>query len=281
MAGNYPDLPAPRIEYDRDGTRVYQIVGTTVTELALATTQGLANEISENWRPISSAYQVLFVFPENRDVTHAYIDTFSNVANTSISWSNDSTTGLDGNWTTPVSNFPKTVGLLTSRYRTDIAATPGLTGVKMVRIAFGGEYITGIHLYGKSSTGQNLHRLRLWHPTLNQPLDDYPAHFDWGNIQQGTSDTRQFRVKNDSGSLTASTVTVFMQALTEASPTQVSQHNLSTDGTTWQAASVALAIPNLAPGALSNVLYLRRSTPSNAQLGLWRQRLVASAGAWA
>lgn len=284
MAGAWPDLPNPRVEYDRDGTRVYSIIGSTVTEVTgTPLTQMNDEQSGSQWRPSTNTYMVMFVFPESRDITHLFIDTWVAGQTTKIEWSNDSTTGLDGTWTTAVAAFADDGANLTEqRYRTDITAVSGLTGVKMVRFTFAGVAVNSLHMYGVASAGQNLNRLRFWHPTLDEALDLHPAWLDWGNIQQGTSDTRQFRVKNDSASLTASGVKVFMQALTEASPTEVSQHNLSADNTTFVgAASPGLAVGTLTPGQISPVLYIQRNTLSSAQLSLWRQRLVVAADTWA
>lgn len=289
MAGNYPDIPNPRIEYDRDGTRAYHITsGGVATEWLTATKQSLNNEIyTDTPVDLQPGQRAFFVFPELRDITHLFMDVYSSSFRYDLEWSSDSTTGVDGTWTRAVTGFaPAFQGQTSSGgYRTLIQPVAGLTGVKMMRIVRNGggatwDYIGTLHLYGKRSAGQSLHRLRLWHPTNDQPLDDFPAWFDWGNAEQGSSATRQFRIKNDSPSLTAAGITAFMQALTEANPTQVSQHQLSKDNTTFTVASTPMTVPNLAPQAISSVLYLRRNSLSNAQLGLWRQRLVATADTW-
>lgn len=283
MAGSWPDLPNPRIEFDRDGTRVYTIVGTTVTEVTGTPLTQMNDESSgSQWRPSVNNWMVMFVFPELRDITHLFIDCWSAGQTSKVEWSNDSTTGLDGTWTTAAAAFTVDGANLTEqRYRTDITAIAGLTGVKMVRFSGAGWALNSLHMYGVASAGQNLNRLRFWHPTLDQPLSQTPALLDWGNVAQGTSDVRQFRVKNDSPSLTAGGVTVFMQALTEASPTQVSQHTLSSDNVNFVAsASPGLSLGTLAAQAISGVLYLKRTTLSSAQLSLWRQRLVAAASTW-
>lgn len=285
MAGSWPDLPNPRFEYDRDGTRIYQIIGTTVTEVTGSPPTSMNDENSgSNWRPIAGGFSVLFVFPELRDITHMFMDTWSAGNTSKVEWSNDSTTGLDGTWNTAAAAFPVSgTNLTETRYRVDIQTMTGLTGIKMLRITApgGSNAFNTIHMYGKASAGQNLNRLRFWHPTLDAPLDDYPAWLDWGNVAQNSSDTRQFRVKNDSPSLTAGGVKVFMQALSESNPTQVSQHTLSSDNVTFvPSVSPGLALGNLNAQAISGILYLKRSTPTNAQLSLWRQRLVSTADTW-
>jgi hypothetical protein len=66
--------------------------------------------------------------------------------------------------------------------------------------------------------------------------------------------------------------------MTDTTPTVVGQHMLSTDGTTFTS---TITIPDLAPGAISGVLTLRRTTPSDAVLSVWDLRLSAVAASWA
>lgn len=291
MAGTYPDLPAPRIEYDRDGTRVYRIIGSAVTELTGTPLAALNDETSGSYLDYSDPtadFSILFVFPERRDISHAFLHSARGAADSrnmvaKIQWSNDSTTGLDGTWTTAVADFPENIST-NPRYRSDIVAVAGVADVRMVKWSFSNQYfdrIATVHMYGKATAGQNLHRLRLWHPTLDEPLDNHPAHLDWGNIPQESNATRQFRVKNDSPNLTAAGIKVFLQALFEANPTQVSQHTLSLDGVTFvPSAAPGLAIGTLPAQQISGIIHLKRTTLVNAQLGLWRQRVVAAADTW-
>lgn len=292
MAGNYPDLPAPRIEYDRDGTRVYRIsANNSVSELSPAEVSAINDENRASQIDYGNEwgnFRFFWVFPELRDVSHALIDMIrdnnsSGGATQRVEWSADSTNGLDGTWTTSVEDFSETFDTPT-RWRDDIRILPGITGAKMLRIVATNAYfnrLPSVHLYGKATAGQNLHRLRLWHPTLDAPLDDHPAHLDWGNVPQDSTATKQFRVKNDSPNLGASGVKVFMQAISDSNPSQVSQHQLSLDGSTFSgAASPGVTIESLSAQEISEVVYLRRNTLLSAQLGLWRQRLVAAADTW-
>jgi hypothetical protein len=120
-------------------------------------------------------------------------------------------------------------------------------------------------------------RLLFWHPTLNQPLSDFPAYFDWGNRPRSSVATRDVRVKNTSDILTASTTVVGVEALTDASPTFVGQHTVSLSGGGFGASVV---IPTLAPGQVSPVLTVKQDLLASAALGPWSQRLYAEVGVW-
>jgi hypothetical protein len=134
-----------------------------------------------------------------------------------------------------------------------------------------------VHLYGEPAPGENPNRLALWHPTLDQRVT--PAYFDWGNVPRSSSADRLFRVKNVSSTLTASSVRVAMEALTDTTPSVPGQHSISSDGTTFLA---QVNIGSLSPGAISGPLTLRRVIPSNAVLSLWSFRVFAeSTTGWA
>jgi len=165
-------------------------------------------------------------------------------------------------------------------YRTVITTPSAVAaGVKAVRFSIhqnGGDdvHIGSVHLYGKTTTGQNPNRLALWHPTLNQPVE--AAYFDWGDAGQGTTADRPFRVKNLSATLSANSITCSTDALTDTSPTVLSQHTLSNGGSFASTASAG----TLAAGAISGVLTLRRTLSSSAVMGLWALRVNAVATSW-
>jgi hypothetical protein len=131
------------------------------------------------------------------------------------------------------------------------------------------------HVFGRIAAGENPNRLEIWHPTLDQRIS--AAALDWGNVQRASSANLTFRVKNRSATLSANGVTLSLDSLTDASPSFLSAHQVSADGTNF--ASTASA-GTLAPGAISGVMTLRRTVPSNAVLGIWAARLKAVAASW-
>lgn len=289
MAGNYPDAPGPRMAWDADGSVLVRNAAGVPTVLTLANAQALNDEADT--ADVSGAANTInwytVIFPELRDIA-GYFFSWGGGANSFVTfagmgWSPDTTSGLDGTWNTvagAVSATPVATSTPPTKptYRTSIQ-TKALPGCKAVRLgvqdnnAFG-PFARALHLYGAPSAAAG-NRLELWHPTLTQRLG--PADLDWGNAAQGSTAIRQFRVKNASASQTANTITVSLDALTDSSPTQVSQHSLSSDGSTFTG---TLSLGNLAPGAISSILHLKRTQSATAALGLWSLRLKAVPVSW-
>jgi hypothetical protein len=285
MAGNYPDVPAPRMAYDRDGS-----VGALVTTgggISLLSGGQLATINDEDsdelgWTPATTA--LCIIFPELRDVA-AYVcahnssdGTVPGLVDTSI----NTTNGFDGTWVSRGTWVRTSIG---TGLRTAIN-TISWTGVKAVRFHgsggnFGGSNHTqALHLFGSITAGQNPDRLRMWHPTLDEPLDDSTsadgAFFDWGDIQRNTTSDKTFRIKNNSATLTANSIVISQETLSDTSPTVNSQFTFSDGG----AFAASIDIGNLAPGALSPVITKRFARPSNAILSLWTSRTIANPTSW-
>ncbi len=115
----------------------------------------------------------------------------------------------------------------------------------------------------------------MWNPSTDERVG--PAHFDWGDAPRSSSADKTFRIKNLSGTLTANDVSVSLNALTDTTPSVPGQHLISYDGGPFQA---QVDIGDLGPGAISDVLTLRRVTPDNAVLSLWSFRIFAAADSW-
>jgi hypothetical protein len=273
---NYPALPDHRMAYDRDGTIGFQIDldTNTVAQLSTAELQTINNEAMD-WvsarNHASHASYTGLIFPEHRDITAYFLANNGGAIANDLRTSPDTTTGLDGTWTSRIPSYIPTQTIVSPGYRNAIQVV-SWTGIKALRFTagafFDNDSIYALHLYGNISTGETPDRLRLWHPTLDQEVDgDY---FNWNDIQRGSSGTKQFRVKNNSSTLTASAITVAVEALTDTSPTVVGQHSLDIS-----------SIASLAPGVISSVITLTRTTPLNAILSIWAARVVAAAGSWA
>lgn len=277
MAGNYTDPPAARMAYDRDGTQMYQISGAGVITARPGSALIAWNSeafTGPNFGTGGGGYEVI-IFPELRDLKAIGISAGGGIITTQTSV--NTTNGLDGTWTTianPVS------GANTREAMRNSISTVVANGIKAIRFALTAGLsffaVPYMHLYGVPSVVND--RLEFWHPTLDQPLSDTPAFLDWGNRPRSSVATKQVRIKNRSSTLTASSIVVGMEALTDASPTFVSQHDFSLDGTTF---SPTVVLSSLAPGALSGLITMRQSLLSTAVLSLWSQRIYANAGSWA
>lgn len=278
MAGNYPNAPSWRMAHDRDGTQWFKSAdGVTLTQLTTAEAVTLNDESAGTSIDTARLYAI---FPEKRDLDGYFVVQYWQVGGSviAIEVSADTTNGVDGTWvslpTVPTST------LVSPNYRSVIASTS--LGIRAVRFtAVGSQSVDGrvrwsaIHLYGEITAGQSLDRLLLWHPTLDERVP--PSYFDWGNVPRNSTATRDFRVKNVSSVKTANTVRVAMEALTDATPSVPGQHALSKSGGTYLAQQT---IDTLAPEAISEVITLRRITPSNAVLGVNAFRVFADAASW-
>lgn len=280
MAGNYPDVPAPRMAFDRDGSVGARISSSnTVTLLTQAELQQINNETNGEISNSDVGARYAIIFPQLRDMSGYFI--YSGLASffKDISTSADTTNGLDGTWTIHSAN-PTASATSAPGYRSNIQAVSwaGIKAFRFRTVDTGWNW--GLHLYGAVAAGQTPDRLRMWHPTLDEPLDDATsadgAYFDWGDVQQNTTSDKTFRIKNNSSTLSANSIVISQETLTDTTPTVNSQFTFSDGG----AFLASLDIGNLAPGALSPVITKRFTRPANATLSLWTSRTIANPGSW-
>lgn len=287
MAGFYPDIPAPRIPYDRNGTMVTKITVSngSIATLTQTQIQQLNDESTSGLNVSLGDWRIALIFPEPVDIAAWFVDPSHNSGLSSLTadTSTDTTNGFDGTWTSQGSYVDGAT--LPTGYRNSIE-TRSIANVKAVRFRAaysgagtnGGAMMNSIHIYGVPAATASTDRLEFWHPTLDQPLSATPAFFDWGDRPRSTEVIRQVRVKNLSSALTASTITVGIQALTDTSPTVTSQHTFAYNGGAY---SATCAIASLAPGEISQSIDVRQTILATAVLGLWAQRIYADAGGWA
>lgn len=278
---NYPSVPGNRMALDIDGSSAVKISSAgVITSFTAGELQQINNETADANVVIGGFPTNSFVllFPQARDISGIFAQAayfFGGFS--SAQWSADTTTGLDGSWTS-FTLTPQNGGSLSPNYRT--AITPlSLSGVKAVKLNFtsqdgGYAALSTFHVYGVPTSTAYDH-LELWDSSGTARVSG--SYFDWTDVPRSSTGDITFRVKNMSSSLTANSITVAMSALSDPSPTFVSQHVLSSDGVTFgSTASVA----SLAPGALSAPVTLRRTLLSNAALGLVAVRVTATAASW-
>lgn len=283
MAGNYPDAPNHRMAYDRDGTVGFSEAGGTVSQLSpnnlvWGNDENSGSSFFASEGNSGGYWRIGLIFPELRSVSHMLIHGNGQAGDVEVS--SNTTNGLDGTWTAVTTAGAVSANGDKGALRSEIKVL-GATSVKGIRWghqgAIGGgseRWQNHVHLYGKPESGEAPNRLRFWHPTNAAEVD--AAHFDWGDTPRNATVTKTFRVHNPSAQ-TANGVTLTTEALTDTTPTNVSQHTFSDDGTTF---SSSLNVGNLAPGATSGVLTVRRVVPADAALSLWWARIVASAASY-
>lgn len=266
MAGNYPDATSWRMAYDVDGTQVFVAAGEALTQLSSVDLVKMNNESVD---AVAGGDSLIFMFPQKRDLDGYFLR--SNAGVVGVQTSVDSTNGVDGTWVTGVSANGGNGLPISPDYRA-IASTTKL-GIKAVRFTGVGN-VAALHLYGETTVGQDLDQLLLWSAAANERVS--PSLFDWGSVPRSSTDDRYFRIKNTSATLTAHNVKVAMESPTDTTPSARLEHVLQKDATFLAQQTIGA----IGPGAISEILTLRRITPSNAQLGLNTFRLYAEAQSW-
>lgn len=297
MAGLYPDIPGTRFALDQDGSVLKwrnfttgsswtDITGSIANILNANTTANIDLGISA---PAGEEIQLAVAFPEPRSVNGVYLHAAIDRSDYPVDgyvWesSTDTTDGTNGTWSTFNPSFTledshdQTTELSKPFYRSDIAnlALTNITGIRVRynRTAGGASYgriIYTLHVYGsRPSTGVD--RLAFWDPSSD--IVASPALLDFGDHAQGTVTTRQVRVKNLSGGLTANSITVSTQDIAAEFGANL---QVSTDDSTYAS---SINIGNLAPGAISSVFYVRRTVPPAATETQRSGQILANAGSW-
>ena len=284
MAGNYPDVPAPRIPYDLDGSIVYfhDVASGSITLQTAATATALNRETGGAGAMSYSSggrYRGI-LFPQPRTIDAYFIQLVGNTYQWSygaLQVSTDTTNGLDGTWTTVQTNWSFRANI--SDYRNYIQPITGATNIIAMRYyaAPGGGSVSNtwgaFHLYG--TTSQVGEYVKFWHPTLDQPLGG--ADLDFGDVRQGSSSVKTFRLKNISASMTAIDTVISDEAPTDFTPSVPPQYDYSLDGTTF---TQTQTVASIAPGAITSPITIRRTTASNAALSIHVLRVRADPTSW-
>lgn len=287
MVGTFPDPPGSRIPYDRAGGACYvynHALTALITQLTAAQLLELNDEDTGIAINLAEQHWVAVVFPEQYDLAGFLVAVIN--ASTGglpatmgpLQTSADSTNGVDGTWVERVpAPFPAVTGGLPSHTRQSTALA--VAGVKAVRWSYhsGGSptHTRYAALFGApagAALTASPNRLRLWHPTLNQPLAG--VDLDMGDLKLGQTAAKTFRLRNHSGTLAATSISVTREVISEANPATLAEYSLSLDGTTW---ATSIAPPNIAAGGTSGVLHVRRAVGTGAQYTPIQARINATA----
>jgi len=274
----YPPPPGRRMAYDRNGSAGFYHDGTTApTMLTPAQMASLNDEADVNDLVMPAGTQYLAIlFPQRRDLA-AWGGRFGTQGTYVLQTSNDTTNGQDGTWTNitgPVSNTSFDPANPLNRTTFMTGSVSGVGAVRFDITGLGADmHAYGVHLYGGITAGQTLDRLTFTDLFSNPLLG---GALDQGDPIQSSSADTELQVTNNSPTSTATSIEVFTDILTDAVPSVAAQYLVSTDGVNYAA---TVNIPSLAPGQ-SAPIWLRRVTPSNAELGAWAPRLICRAGAW-
>lgn len=290
----YATPPGLRMAYHRDGTVVNDIdTANGITTLSSGQMQELNDEDNGTYSWLSGSFtgteRLAFIFPELRDVVGYFVSMATTGTSTvirALEYSVDTTNGVDGTWVNIANPWVNAGSVPNPAYRTSIQAISAL-GVKGIRFSIDRNNVStavigALHLYGNISAGQTPDRLRIWRPTDHGTPDAEisAGHLDWSDSAQASSATKKFRVKNNSATLTANNIIISNQVLTDGSPSIGDDflYKWATDPDS--AYATTLNIGNLAPGAISADIVVRRTTPSGAQLGAFAVVMAATATSW-
>lgn len=206
-----------------------------------------------------------------------------------VDTSEDTTDGLNGTWTRQLTETSSeqigfdSDGQFQDRYRTRIRAfdVANVRGIRLSGISPGPDAteefkFRRLHVYANipETAGE---RLMFWHPTLDQSLR--APDMDCGDLQLSQSVTKTFRVKNMSATQTATSIAITREVATNSGGGTLFTEGfkISSDDATY---GDTLNIGNLAPGAVSSVLYVRYSTTLLHPYGPHDPYLVAIPTDW-
>lgn len=274
MTGNYPDAPGMMIQYDRDGNALYYDNAWVTMDSTQKTNLNKTPAVTAYTTTINATCYICIVLPETYDLVGysnaSALGNGPNIVETSV----DTTNGIDGTWI-------NRGGFVTNSFRSP--TTVSWAGIKGIRWShFNGAAVRtaffGVHIYGQPSSAALIttpDRLRFWHPTLNQLLGG--ADLDFGDFPRLDVRTKQFRIKNNSSTLTANGIVVSSESLNDATPTVTGVQLFDNAGSGYASTQ---SLGNLVAGAISGVITLKISPSATAVVGTWRQRIRAIATSW-
>lgn len=281
----FPIVPSRRMAYDDDGTVV--LIRRTDTEFPW---QELTdpNKAILNDESGSSSYaapadfnnhpgDMVFIFPELREIDGFYGAHTQNATDRFqlIEVSADTTNGIDGTFTTAIADWVDVVHTLSS-YRESITSL-ALPTKRALRINFtahkgAGMSFRSIHIYGEISAGQTPDRLLYIDETTGL---EFVLPKDYGDVPRGSARDFEFRLKNNSATLTASTIQVTAEDLFGGSGAWYTFNEAG------GAFSPTEAITSIGPGASSALLVTRQIIPNAALPEAHAARIETTVTTWA
>jgi len=288
---NYSAPPSRRWAYDRDNTQVtaWQSNVEGVIDVAAADILKMQDEDADYFDILTTtmltgqfAY-LCFIFPEARQLddvkliaetgagTPGRIDTFD------VEYSDDTTNGRDGNWTSVASGLSADEGYVARpNFRDSILAAAAGAARKAYRFKIGVTVtvasvdIVAAHLYGNEAGATD--RLSFTDVAGTELAID----LDHEDIARGAADEITFYVKNLSSTKTAQAITLTV----EQGPSygNASSWTLLSDDQVSYAQT--LVIGDLASGAVGGPYYLKCGPPTNAALGPLACRITPTVTAW-
>lgn len=274
-----------RLSYDIDGTTIWLInqAGTSFTQYT-GTNLNLDGTGAALTVPANT--YLAFLFPAIGNAYRpTYVDTVSvwgpSTNSFVASWSQNSTTGFDGTWTSgttgAVSPFGSSPDVNLYTNNANWSAFGGVSSIRGVRLFFSSStQVDIVHIWGAVQGYTNLPYLVLGN------TDGSGREFnvvDMGDVTRGltTTITTGRTLWNSSTSLTANNVVLSWECNTAPSPSGLSEHQVQYNGGSW---GTSATITSIAPNSPSASFNARRVTSSTAATGPWVYRLRWTVGSW-
>lgn len=293
MAGTYADVPSRRWAYDQDGTVGTHWKGQGDTFVFLdyyeEWIQSDFDEINDesnsviNFSSSSGSTPTYFcyalIFPEPRNLLGYFISTPADSRNTwdlrAVEVSTDTTNGFSGSWTALTAND---VLYTYPNYRTDIVST-SQTAIRAIRWRRSGRESghrqSGVHLYGTLAAGVTPHRLLFIDTATGL---EFTGPIDWGDVPRGTVHDRTLRIKNNSTTQTASTVTLSFEDLYLGSSSWYTIKE--TGGGFASTLAISEILPSATYPAGTDVITVRKTVADDEELLIHAARLKAATQSW-
>ena len=291
MAGAYPNTPSRRMAWDDDGSiplwaegndgPLTQGTGPTDYAYAIPSTvinealndEDLATELLAHEARQSTHFAILF--PEKREVDGIYFASQDIPTEQWTDHSDDTTNGTDGTWTSfsvgGVSGEPA------DGYRDNIISK-ALSNIIAVRAFIGRSQVSSgasafrtLHFYGSITPGETPDRLLFLDP--DDADNEFTLPLDYGDVPRGQTSTDTFKVRNNSGSLTANTVQVTGADLSGGSG---SWYTYSDDDITYVA---TLALGNISPGG-TELVHIKQIVPDAQAPAVHAARTKLNVASW-
>lgn len=297
----YPNYPSRRMAWDADGSVLLYYVGNN-----LPTTVGIAPP--GPWLEANSAFRaetndedlvasingfglgggtgaahVCIIFPELREIDGVF-DQWEGNGGISSYWqkaSPDTTNGIDGAWTQDIvsgKSAPSAMQTLDrTDYRTNIQTT-ALSSMRAIRIfarSGGSNTYVGVdelHIFGEIAAGQTPDRLLFIDETSGL---EFTTALDFEDVPRGSSEDREWRIKNNSATLDANTIQYTSEALFLGAASWFT-HSLPA-GSTYQGTQ---QITTLAPATTTGIIKTRRISPGTDAPDVYAARTYLNVDTW-
>lgn len=303
MAGAYPDYPGRRMAYDADGTAVLTVEEQTyhsawespddpLTNMGTTPKQNINDEnlaTDESYAAGTGNPGALFViaiFPELREIDGYYTngDLLAGVVATEENFlqsSGNTTNGIDGTWAAIGTQVFRNAQDQVEQYEDyrDEVSSASVSNVRSVALLLsynatganaGSITLQRHHIFGEISSGETPDRL-LFVDELTSLEFSLPK--DYGDVPRGSARDYEWRLKNNSGSLTANTV-------------GISAEDLYRGSSSWYTFDVGAgfaatrSISSIGNGASSALLTTRQILPDAATVGLHAARIKITVSSW-